>query len=150
MPPQEWKSLPVADVRRKLEVLGLYWDQTAGAIICIPWHAKGERVSRHLGERHEIHAKARKGLSAFLKHLNLLHPNQLELRRDRCTPHPYLAIHTGAACRQCSYRSTSLELVRRHMSKQHYCKSDRKHWLRDDIETDVRLQSWTLNGARGY
>ena len=36
------------------------------------------------------------------------------------------------------------------MSKMHRCKSDRKHWLRDDIDTDVRLQSWTLNGARGY
>lgn len=85
-----------------------------------------------------------------MKQLNLPDPNQLDLLRDHCTPHPHLAIQTGAACRQCDYRSTSLDLVRRHMSKKHRCKSDRKHWLRDNIDTDVRLQSWTLNGARGY
>ncbi len=82
--------------------------------------------------------------------LSLPDPNKLDLRRDHGAPHPYIVIQTGAACKQCDYRSTSLELVRRHMSKQHRCKSDRKHWLRDDIDTDVRLQSWTTNGARGY
>ena len=36
------------------------------------------------------------------------------------------------------------------MSRKHHCKSDRKHWLCDNIDTNVQLQSWTLNGARGY
>ena len=151
---QEWESLPEEDIRCRLIVLGLHWDKDAGAIICISCQyalqTKGERVSKHLGERHDIPAKARKGLSAFMKHLSLPDPNQLDLRRDHCMPHAHFAIQTGAACRQCDYLSTSLELVRRHMSKIHRCKSDRKHWLRDNIDTDVRLQSGTSNGARGY
>lgn len=107
--------MPERDADRTLAVFGLHWDKDAGAIICISCkyalQTKGERVSRHLGERHDVPAKARKGLSAFMKHLSLTDPNQLDRRHDLCTPHPYLAVQNGAACKRCHYRSTSVELV---------------------------------------
>lgn len=153
-PTQAWSALPEADVHRRLTALGLHWDRAAGAIICLSCkyalQTKGERVSRHLGDKHRVEAAARKGLSAFMKHLSLPDPNQLDLLRDHGPPHPQLATHAGAACRQCNFRSTSLELVRRHLSKTHRCKGDRKNWLRDSLRTDLRLQSWTSNGARGF
>lgn len=85
-----------------------------------------------------------------MKHLGLPDPSQLDPQPDHCAPHPHLTVHLGGACRHCDHRSTSLELIRRHLSKTHRCKSDRKHWLRDDLDTGVQLQSWTSNGARGY
>jgi len=85
-----------------------------------------------------------------MKHLSLPDPSQLALPPDHSAPHPHLAVHTGGACRHCESRSTSLELVRRHLSKTHRCKSNRKHWLLDDLNTGLQLQTWTSNGEQGY
>jgi hypothetical protein len=65
---------------------------------------------------------------------------------------PHLASRTGLACRHCSYRTTSVDLVTRHLAKAHNRRRTQrqKGWLRDDVFQDVVLQSWTQNGARGY
>jgi hypothetical protein len=151
---QAWNVLPELDVDSKFLALGLYWDKDARAITCIKCkyalQTKGDRVSRHLGDKHDIPPTLRKGLSAFMKYLSLPDPNQIAPRADYSPPHPHLAIYSGGACKHCNYRSTSLELVRRHLSKTHRCKSDQKHWLRDSLESDLQLQSWTINGARDF
>lgn len=125
-----------------------------GAIICIKCkyalQTKGEGVSGHLGDKHDILPILRKGLSAFIKYLSLPNPNQIAPRADYDPPHPHLAVYSGGVCKHCNYRSTSLELVRRHLSKAHRCKSDQKHWLRDSVESDLQLQSWTVNGVRDF
>ena len=107
-------------------------------------------MSKHLWEKHQIPTEAREGLNPFVKSLRLPNPNKLELRRDGSAPHPHLAIKSGAACKQCDYRSTSLDLMRRHMSKTHGRKSNRKNWLGDEIRENLQLQSWTQKGSRGY
>lgn len=92
-------------------------------------------------------AKARHGLSAFVKQLQLPDPSRLEPRPDGCAPHPNLATKSGVACGQCDYRSTSLDLAQRHLAKTHGEKGGRKTWLRDQIRNDILLQSWTQNGS---
>jgi hypothetical protein len=125
--------LPELDVDSKFLALGLYWDRDVGATICITCkyalQTKGERVSRHLGDKHDIPPTVRKELSAFMKYLSLPNPNQIAPRADYSPSHPHLAVYSGGACKHCIYRSTSLELVRRRLSNTHRCKSDQKHWV---------------------
>jgi hypothetical protein len=68
---QAWNVLSELDVNNKFLALGLYWDKDAGAIICIKCkyalQTKGERVSRHLGDKQNILPTLRKRLSAFMK-----------------------------------------------------------------------------------
>jgi hypothetical protein len=104
-------------------------------------------VSKHLGDKHEISAKARHGLNAFVKQLQLPDPSRLEPWPDGCAPHPNLATKSGVACGQCNYWSTSLDLAQRHLAKTHGEKGGRKTWLRDHIRNDLLLQSWTQNGS---
>jgi hypothetical protein len=85
-----------------------------------------------------------------MKYLSLRDPNQIAPRADYSPSHPHLTIYLGDACKHCNYRSTSLESIRRHLSKTHRCKSDQKLWLRDGVESDLQLQSWTINGARDF
>ena len=56
-PSQAWNVLPELGVDNKFLALSLYWDKDAGAIICInckyALQTKGEKVSRHLGDKHD-------------------------------------------------------------------------------------------------
>jgi hypothetical protein len=153
-PVRSWKSLPLEQVERRLEALGLHHDQPEQALICTrckyALKPSGETVSKHLWEKHQIPPEERHGLSAYVKDLHLTDPNQLPLRQDRSEPHPHLSILSGAECRQCGYRSTSAKLVGRHVSKVHDRKRKRSDWVRDEIIENLGLQSWTQNGPRQY
>lgn len=94
----------------------------------------------------------RYGLISFIYSLRLPDPNTLPPRPDGLPCHPHLTSHTGVACRYCEYRTTSLELLVRHLAKAYNCRRGgrRKGWLRNEIIQDLRLQSWSQNGARGY
>jgi hypothetical protein len=145
---RSWKCLSGQDLRQKLTSLSLDLDRDEKVIICIKGQyalKPSDAVSKHLGDKHEISAKARHGLNAFVKQLQLPDPNKLEPRPDGCTPHSNLATKSGVACGQCNYRSTSLDLVQRHLAKTHGEKGGRKTWLRDYLRKDLFLQSWTQN-----
>lgn len=75
-------------------------------------------------------------------------PNTLPLREDGCSPHPQLARRRGLACRGCKERTTSRDLMQRHLTKEHRCKPNRRTPLSDSIYNSVTLQSWTRNGSR--
>lgn len=57
-PSRAWNVLPERDVDSKFLALGLHLDKDAGAIICLECkyalQTRGERVSRHLGDKHDI------------------------------------------------------------------------------------------------
>ncbi|KAK1973192.1 hypothetical protein LZ30DRAFT_775993 [Colletotrichum cereale] len=112
----------------------------------------GERVSRHLAEKHKVPKLQRRRLSALVKSLRLGDPNDVAPRPDGLPPHKALTVTRGYACRHCSYRTASDNLVCRHLSKVHGIKDLRKGegWQRDQTYSGVLLQSWSQNGARGY
>jgi hypothetical protein len=147
---RSWKCLSGQELRQKLTSLGLVLDREGKVIICMECQyalKPSDAVSKHLGDKHKISAKARHGLNAFVKQLQLPDPNKLEPRPDGCAPHPNLATKSGVACVQCNYRTTSLDLAQRHLAKTHSEKSGRKTWLRDHLQKDLCLQSWTQNGS---
>lgn len=146
-----------SDIKRidyKLTPLGLCFNQPEAAIVCMQCEyalqPSGDCVTRHLGEKHSIPAYARRGLTPLIRELNLPNPNELPSRRDGCSPHPHLAMQTGAACKVCLFRSTSLELVQRHVAKEHGQGSRKQTMQRQQIDNGVLLQSWTQNGRRSY
>lgn len=85
-----------AEGESQLAANGLYWDRKAAVIICTicryALQTRGERVSRHLGEKHGVSAQARAGLTAFLAELVLPDPNHLDLLPDWTIPHHHLAV----------------------------------------------------------
>jgi hypothetical protein len=147
---RSWKSLSGGELHQRLASLGLVLDTEEKVIICKKCQyalKSSDAISKHLGDRHDTSAKARHGLSAFVKQLQLPDPSRLEPRPDGCAPHPNLATKSGVACGQCKYRSTSLDLAQRHLAKTQGEKGGRKTWLRDHIRKDLLLQSWTQNGS---
>jgi hypothetical protein len=141
----------------QLENLGLYLNQPEPAIICIQCKfalkADGDCISRHLGERHGISKPARRGLGPFIRTFRLPDPETLPVRLDGSSPHPHLRIQQGAACRHCGLRSTSLEVLTRHLKKVHSqniqhsrgCGFLKSHWLQDHILDRLSLQTWTVS-----
>ncbi|KAK4119434.1 hypothetical protein N657DRAFT_626687, partial [Parathielavia appendiculata] len=151
-----WSHLQEEERDRRLAAVGLVVNTPERALICRPCgyalQPNGDCVTRHLADKHAIPKHLRDGLFFFIRSLSLPDPNTLPLRPDWSPAHPDLASCTGVACRHCAYRTTSVDLITRHLAKAHNRRRDprRTGWLRDEIFQDVSLQSWTQNGARGY
>jgi hypothetical protein len=99
---------------------------------------------------HESPPAARKGLNRVVKSLRFPNPSTLPVRHDGSILHPQLAVFNGAVCKICDFRTTSVELMGRHMFKKHRRKNDRKTWVSDEVGLGLRLQSWTTSGHRVY
>ncbi|OLN81182.1 hypothetical protein CCHL11_10361 [Colletotrichum chlorophyti] len=153
--PRAPRSLTAKEYQR-LESLQLHLNEPEPVLICRPYGYAlkpfGERVSRHLAEKHAVPKPQRRGLSAFVKSLGLVDPNDVALRPDGLPPHEVLIVARGYACRHCDYQTTSGDLISRHLSRTHSVKDSRKaeSWQRDHVHCNVLLQSWSQNGPRGY
>jgi hypothetical protein len=150
-PSHNWRDL---DPEGLLASLGLCLNKPESVIICIRCKyaliPSGEGVSKHLGNKHGVSAAARRGLKTFIVSLDFPDPNKVALRTDGGLPHPDLLILQGVVCNLCPFRSTSRDLMRRHMSKAHNEKSGRNDGLGDGVRDNVSLQSWTQSGPRKY
>ena len=143
-----------ADWEQRLSILGLHLNHPELVIICreckYALQASGECVSKHLGEKHGISLRLRRGLRKYVDSLQLPDPNTVDARPDGSEPHEHLATQTGAECAICRFRSTSLDVLHRHLSKAHGHKAYRRHWASDRLHDGLSLQSWTQNGSRTY
>ncbi|KAJ9636434.1 hypothetical protein H2199_000585 [Coniosporium tulheliwenetii] len=153
-PARQWTGLSAGELERRLAALDVYLNTLERVVVCrqckYALQPSGDCVSKHLWEKHGIPVQARRGLKSYIDSLRLPDPNELATRPDGCEPHPCLALQPGAACKPCGFRSTSLELVRRHVSKEHGVTGKRDGGLRSYIDDGLSLQSWTQNGARSY
>lgn len=137
---------------RRLESLGLLLNSPEPAIICrscrFALAPSEHRISRHLAEKHNVPKLARHGLSDCIRALNLPDPGKLCLRPDGSPPHPHLLLQRGAVCEYCNYRTTSFELIRRHLARSHGKKQGSLGSMADCPTSECFLQGWTKNGAR--
>jgi hypothetical protein len=137
-----------------LASLGLCLNKPESVIICTrckyALQPSADTISKHLAVKHQTSATARRGLTAFVRSLVLQDPNKLALRTDGCLPHPDLLILQGVACKLCLFRSTSRDLMQRHMSKEHEQRTGQKDCLGDNVRDNLSLQSWTQSGPRSY
>ncbi|RGP61048.1 hypothetical protein FLONG3_10653 [Fusarium longipes] len=140
---------PNPEQQRKLASLDLYYNQwPEPAIIYVrcgfALKPGTDRVSRHLGEKHNVPKQLRYGLNQLVQSLGLPDPAGLRPRPDWSEPHPYLAQHAGYCCVHCNTRSTSFEVTLRHMSKVHASSMRPKHHHRqlEHVQSDLLFQSW--------
>ncbi|KAI3573635.1 hypothetical protein IWW34DRAFT_135798, partial [Fusarium oxysporum f. sp. albedinis] len=102
--------------------LELYYDISYQAIICIPCgfalKTDDDRVGR-LKEKYGISKKHRQKLNALVNSLHHPDLDELPKRADSSVRHPYLALQTGAECKHCTLRSTSHDILSRHLKKVH-------------------------------
>ncbi|KAL6405859.1 hypothetical protein AUP68_10999 [Ilyonectria robusta] len=140
----------------KLDQLGLYFNSPEPAIICkecgYAITADKDRVSRHLGEIHQVDKAARRGLNKLIRSLNLPDPKDLCPRPDGSIPHPHLKCINGSACKFCGIRSTSDLVLESHLRKSHAAEiklagKSGHRWLRDYIQSGLIFQSWTAQGV---
>ncbi|KAK8913370.1 hypothetical protein VCV18_011376 [Metarhizium anisopliae] len=86
------------------------------------------------------------GPSKLINSLQLPGPRQLPPRQGGCLQHPHLALQRAAACSYCRFRSTSYDLLSRHLKKEHrrevMARRSSGYWLRDHIQDDILFQSW--------
>ncbi|PWI64591.1 hypothetical protein PCL_09521 [Purpureocillium lilacinum] len=87
---------PTSKERERLLALGLYYNEPEPAVLCLrcgfALKTGGDRVSRHLGEKHDITRKARWGLNKLVQSLHLPDPNRIacEIRWIRSPSSPCL------------------------------------------------------------
>ncbi|KAF2008559.1 hypothetical protein BU24DRAFT_319607, partial [Aaosphaeria arxii CBS 175.79] len=112
--------------RDLLEQLNLHVNEPEPVIICracqFGLHGTVKSITDHVVEKHNHSPHVTKQLRELLKPYTIPSPTQLALRPDQSPPHPHLAIHLGNACKHCGYRTTSTELMGRHLSSKHNVK----------------------------
>ncbi|EXJ79512.1 hypothetical protein A1O1_08776 [Capronia coronata CBS 617.96] len=103
-------------------------------------------VQQHLTEAHSISA-SRQTQVPDLGTLLLTDISELSARADFCPEDPSLTTTPGFACGHCSSRTTSQQLLRRHLSSQHNIKH--LDTIADRDYRPVSLQQWTTSGSAG-
>ncbi|KAH6869513.1 hypothetical protein B0T10DRAFT_501469 [Thelonectria olida] len=86
-------------------------------------------------------------MNALVHFLNLPDPNTLPSRPNGSSPHPHLAIQRGSTCKHCGLRSTSEDVLAKHLRTRHPDKiklaaREKCHWLRDHLTEGLCFQSW--------
>jgi hypothetical protein len=148
----EWRS--------RLARLSLYYHDESpseACIICLlcgfAIKADGNRVTRHLHEKHQVPKAHRAGLHTFIRALRLPDPSDIRKRPDGSRPHPQLALQRGFACRHCGSRSSSMDIISRHLTQAHSYEikqrkgDERAYWLRNHVDL-ITSQSWTAHAVR--
>jgi hypothetical protein len=154
-----WKSLE--ELNKKLEPLSLYLNSPEPAILCrtckyaLKPSETSNTITRHLS-KHNISLLQHKQLADFIRTIRLPDPKSLPPRPDGSPRHPFLADRKGVICSHCGYRTTSTDLFKRHVKKQHQGASRKArkqialHWERDNGTFGISLQTWTENCSSGF
>jgi hypothetical protein len=132
---QNWSHLP------------LYLDWGEHLVICshcqYALSVDGTQASSHLRKKHHIPQDQRNGLDQYLHQHHFQSPGKAQPRSDGLPPHPALQVHPGFQCLQCQYRTTSLDLMGRHLAKTHLIDTPTPRPNLDLLYQVVSLQSWT-------
>lgn len=122
-PLNAWSDLSKREVNCRLRDIGLVLSEPKEVLICTrckyALQSSGQTVSKHLWEKHCMPAKERSGLNAFVQNLDLPDPNSVPKHPDGDPAHPHLLAQSGFTCLQCEYRTTSQNLLKRHLSQEH-------------------------------
>src|SRR5271156_5488876 len=139
-----------------LSALGLVISEPERVLICThddcgyAVQVSDKRVSRHLWEKHHVPKECRRGVDQQVRSLNLFDPRQAPSRPDGVNAHPHLKKYQGLACRQCSYRTRSEKLIKKHFHDAHGSQYELNGRDPAALYDVVWLQSWVQEGARQY
>lgn len=118
------------NIRELLTRYGLAMNEPEPVIICCSCKfSLGDSpnaVVNHLAEKHNVSKPITKELQRMLHPYTFLGLEALCLRLDGSTPHPHLRVQPGIACKHCSLKTTSDEVLSRHLSKNYGGKRNRQ------------------------
>ncbi|KAJ6191987.1 hypothetical protein J3E72DRAFT_443135 [Bipolaris maydis] len=146
-------TFPAPSVRDLLERLNLHVNEPEPTIICrtCQFALNGiNSLADHVVEKHKLPKSLAKEASRQLRPYTILGPKELRLRPDHFPPHPHLSKHLGVKCKHCELKTTSTEVLSRHLSKEHGIKRKTAAWRGEHVVNSLILQSWDRNGAHGY
>ena len=133
-------TFPALSVRDLLERLNLHVNEPEPTIICrtCQFALNGiNSLADHVVEKHKLPKSLAKEASRQLRPYTTLGPKELRLRPDHSLPHPHLSKHLGVKCKHCELKTTSTEVLSRHLSKEHGIKRKTAAW-RGDIHGHFR------------
>jgi hypothetical protein len=126
---------PAKPVRVLMERLNLHLNEPEPVIVCYicPFALSGSMkcLVDHVVDEHGYFRDFAKELGQLLQPYTILGPTELRLRPDHSPPHPDLTKHLGMMCKQCRHKTTSAEILGRHLSKEHRVKRKTSTWLRE-------------------
>jgi hypothetical protein len=141
-------------VRDHLKQFNLLLNEPEPVIICrtcqFALSGSVKCIVDHVVDKHKYSRDLAKDLAQLLRPYTILGPKELHLRPDNAPPHPHLFKHLGMTCKHCGHKTTSAEILARHLSKEHSMKRKTSTWLREHGVTGAVLQCWDRNGAYGY
>ncbi|KAJ5052595.1 hypothetical protein J3E74DRAFT_469583 [Bipolaris maydis] len=146
-------TFPAPSVRDLLERLNLHVNEPEPTIICrtCQFALNGiNSLADHVVEKHKLPKALAKEASRQLRPYTILGPKELRLRPDHSPPHPHLSKHLGVKRKHCELKTTSTEVLSRHLSKEHGIKRKTTTWRGEHVVNSLMLQSWDRNGAYGY
>jgi hypothetical protein len=153
-PTNVWTHLSDEEVCRRLPSIGLTLCESDRVLICTrckyALQPSGQTVSKRLCEKRSLPARERACLNLFVRNLNLPDPNLVPKRLDGDPAHPHVLAQSGFTCLQCDYRTTSGNLVRRHLSHEREQQFHRSSTANSRCWSEATLQSWTQNGKREF
>jgi hypothetical protein len=145
---------PAQTVRERLKQFNLHLNEPEPVIICCTCQfalsGSAKCIVDHVVDKHKYSKDLAKDLGQLLRPYTILGPKELRLRANHTPPHPHLSKHLGMICKHCGHKTTSAEILARHLSKEHGMKRKTSTWLREHGVNGVMLQSWDRNGAYGY
>ncbi|KAH7340032.1 hypothetical protein BKA66DRAFT_434914, partial [Pyrenochaeta sp. MPI-SDFR-AT-0127] len=101
--------------------LSLYLNDPEPAIICrlckFALNGTIRSIVKHLAEKHDSSTTTRKELEDLLRPYTLLELKKLPLRLDGSPPHLYLIMPYGFACKHYLHKTTSINMLSRHLLK---------------------------------
>ncbi|PVH93801.1 hypothetical protein DM02DRAFT_540752, partial [Periconia macrospinosa] len=108
-----------------LKQLSLHVNKPEPTIICRTCQFALNRINSlvdYIVEKHKLLRRLAKKASQRLEPYTILGPKELQLRPDHSAPHPYLSKHLRVICKHCGFKTTSTEVLSRHLSKEHRIK----------------------------
>ncbi|KAH0175670.1 hypothetical protein KCU67_g83, partial [Aureobasidium melanogenum] len=113
------------------------------ALICLTCKlalpVTGSLSTSHLWEEYKTPKQSRAGLTSYVHSLHIVDPSDLPVLPHGFLAHPDLKVFRFYACKACDQRSTSQDIIGRHMATKHL----RSRQV-SDKHTDIMLcQSWT-------
>jgi hypothetical protein len=114
---------PAQAARDLLEQLNLHINQLEPVIICrvcsFTFSGSLKSFMDHVMDKHKHPRELAKDLGQLLRLYIIVGPKELRLRPDHASPHPHLFMHLGMMCKHCGLKTTGVNILARHLSKEH-------------------------------
>jgi hypothetical protein len=110
-------------------------------LICIQckFAVSPSAIVRHLRDQHKTDIKLRKQVEEYIQEFPFVYDHiTVPLPDENSEPQPIIPVVDGLQCQECSFKSQSREMIKKHGNSAH----NKQRVADEDLFSAVRLQSW--------